>query len=51
MKTQPVVAEKFHAVRWKAGVERQTDGRRGRMELIIAFCNFSNAPKNVYRYL
>ena len=51
MKIQPVGAEKFHAVRWKAGINRQTDRRRDRMNLIIAFCNFANAPKNVDRYL
>jgi len=39
MKTRPVGAELFHA-------DRQTDGPTDRKELVVAFRNFSNGPKN-----
>jgi len=41
MKIQPVGAELFHADRRKAGMERQTDGRRERKdEAISRFLQF-----------
>jgi len=39
MKICPVGPELFHAVRW---TDRQTD----MMKVIVALCNFMNAPKN-----
>ena len=41
MKIHPVGAQMFHA-------ERQLDRRMDRKKLIVAFCNFVNAPKNTY---
>ena len=38
MKIRPVRAELFHA-----------DGRTDVMKLVVAFRNFANAPKNIYR--
>ena len=34
-------AELFHA-------DKQTDGQTDMTKLIVAFCNFANAPKNSY---
>jgi hypothetical protein len=39
MNILPVGAELFHA-------DGQTDGRTDLTKLIVAFCNFANAPKN-----
>jgi len=40
----------FHAARRKAGMDRQTDGRRDMTKLIVVFCNFAKAQKDVHRY-
>jgi len=38
MTIRPMGAELFHA-------DRRTDGRTDMTKLIVAFCNFANAPK------
>jgi len=43
MKIRPVGAEFFHA---DGRADRQTDGRTNMTNLIVAFHNFTNAPKN-----
>jgi hypothetical protein len=48
MKIRPVGAELFHADQRTDG---QTDKRAGITKLIIAFRNYSNAPKSIARHL
>ena len=43
MKIRPVGAALFHAEGWTDG---RTDRRTYMTKLIVAFCNFANAPKN-----
>jgi hypothetical protein len=43
MKIHPVQAILFHVDRW---TDRWLDGQIDKKKLIIAFCNFVNAPKN-----
>jgi hypothetical protein len=43
MKIRPMVAELFHADRRTEG---RTDGQKDMTMLIVAFRNFTNAPKN-----
>jgi hypothetical protein len=42
MKIRSLGAELFH-------VDRRTDGRKDMTKLIVAFCNFANAPKMRYK--